>query len=165
MTLNFFSWPYHGVLSSRPYIFSLPWRRTQPGIAPGSLAPCGNFILPRLDWRLTAARHNKTLSSSFGHYSGWTISHSPAFFVTDQLFFLSQAETDRIFPGHMHISFHIILYIHSTTWLLLLIYTGVSWAEKSLMAWFSVNMQQWFTLRIDLLTSSILLLDFCWEIH
>ena len=38
LTQNFFSWPCHAVLSSRPYVSSLT-RRTQQGVACGPLAP------------------------------------------------------------------------------------------------------------------------------
>ena len=52
-------------------------------------------------------------------------------------------KTDHITCGHLHISFHNTYHFCSTT-RLLLIHTGVSCIEKSLMTWSWVNMQLLF---------------------
>ena len=103
LTHNFSPWPYYGVLSSRPHLALL--LLSQGLLNQRSAAPAG---CPATHW------HSLWLIESLLAAS-W-----------DGL------KTNSISLGHLHTSFHNAHDFCSTTWLLLLIYAGVSCIEKYL---------------------------------
>ena len=126
LTHNFsFFWSYHAVLSARPYIFSSLTRSTQPRAA------CASFS-PGWPWFSICWLQDLTACWLLQDCPRGVPSHLLVLFVTD---WISSGCKLRLTISHVGICiyhFTMLTYFCSTKWLLLLIYTGVSCAVKSL---------------------------------
>ena len=133
----FFSWSHHHVFSSSSGRTSFPSLRDVLKQACQGAKRSPAVTILYFPTKLTANRCKTFISRLLSHSVGLCPRETP-----NQLnIFYPRAKTNHISRGHLHIPFHNAHYFPSTTWLVLLIYTSASYAEKILLTALSrVNM-------------------------